>query len=125
MSEIARGIGQITNLDIGVDPVVGTCSDDVLGLFEEDPLIEQVVFIDEIGGNYEGQAAQVISERIAEPVVAHVAGLTAPPGRRRGHVGAIIEGGTVLAAKNIAALEITGLPVAEHPAKMPDLTALN
>jgi succinyl-CoA synthetase alpha subunit len=119
----ARGIGQTTCVGIGGDPVIGTTFVDVLEMFENDPLTEQVVLIGEIGGSDEERAARFISERMTKPVTAFVAGRTAPPGKRMGHAGAIIEGGTGTAAEKIAAFEEVGVRVAEHPGQIPDLVA--
>ena len=121
----ARGIGQTTCVGIGGDPIIGTTFIDVLGMFEEDPLTEQVVLIGEIGGSDEEQAARFIAERMTKPVTAFIAGRTAPPGKRMGHAGAIIEGGTGTAAEKIAAFEAIGVWVAEHPEQIPDLVAQN
>jgi succinyl-CoA synthetase alpha subunit len=120
-----RGIGQSTCVGIGGDPVNGSNFIDILELFESDPMTEQVVMIGEIGGNDEEQAADYIAARMSKPVTAFVAGRTAPPGKRMGHAGAIIEGGTGLAADKIAALEAIGVEVAEHPEQIPDLVAAN
>jgi len=119
----ARSMGQTTCVGIGGDPIIGTTFIDVLGMFEDDPLTEQVVLIGEIGGSDEEQAARFIAERMSKPVVAFVAGRTAPPGKRMGHAGAIIQGGTGTAAEKIAAFEAVGVPVAEHPEQIPDLIA--
>jgi len=119
----ARGIGQTTCVGIGGDPIIGTTFIDVLELFEEDPLTEQVVLIGEIGGSDEERAARFISERMTKPVTAFIAGRTAPPGKRMGHAGAIIQGGTGTAAEKIAAFEAVGVRVAEHPEQMADLVA--
>jgi len=121
----ARSIGQTTCVGIGGDPIIGTTFIDVLGMFENDPLTEQVVLIGEIGGSDEEQAARFIAERMIKPVVAFVAGRTAPPGKRMGHAGAIIEGGAGTAAEKIAAFEAVGVRVAEHPEQIPDLVAQN
>jgi len=118
-----RGLGQTTCVGIGGDPIIGTTFVDVLEMFENDPLTEQVVLIGEIGGSDEERAARFIAERMTKPVVAFVAGRTAPPGKRMGHAGAIIEGGTGTAAEKIAAFEAVGVPVAEHPEQIPDLIA--
>jgi succinyl-CoA synthetase alpha subunit len=118
-----RGIGQSTCVGIGGDPIVGTNFVDVLELFEADPETEQVVLIGEIGGGEEERAAQYIVEHMTKPVVAFVAGSTAPPGKRMGHAGAIVEGGSGTAAEKIAAFEAAGVPVAEHPGQVPDLLA--
>lgn len=111
----ALGIGQTTCVGIGGDPIIGTRFVDVLALFEADPETKAVVLIGEIGGNDEEVAARFIAERMTKPVVAFIAGRTAPPGKRMGHAGAIIEGGTGTAAEKIAALEAAGVRVAEHP----------
>ena len=121
----ARGIGQTTCVGIGGDPIIGMTFIDVLELFESDPLTEQVVLIGEIGGSDEERAARFIAERMTKPVTAFVAGRTAPPGKRMGHAGAIIEGGTGTAAEKIAAFEAVGIRVAEHPERIPDLVAQN
>ena len=120
-----RGLGQTTCVGIGGDPIIGTTFVDVLEMFENDPLTEQVVLIGEIGGSDEERAARFIAERMTKPVVAFVAGRTAPPGKRMGHAGAIIEGGTGTAAGKIAAFEAVGVPVAEHPEQIPDLVVQN
>ncbi len=120
-----RTIGQSTCVGIGGDPVNGSNFIDILALFESDPLTEQVVLIGEIGGNDEEQAAEFIATRMSKPVTAFIAGRTAPPGKRMGHAGAIIEGGSGLAADKIAALEAVGVRVAEHPEQIPDLVAAN
>jgi len=121
----ARGFGQTTCVGIGGDPIIGTTFIDVLELFEQDPLTEQVVLIGEIGGSDEERAARFIAERMTKPVTAFVAGRTAPPGKRMGHAGAIIEGGTGTAAEKIAAFEAVGVPVAEHPEQISDLVGQN
>jgi succinyl-CoA synthetase alpha subunit len=118
-----HGMGQTTCAGIGGDPVIGTRFVDCLELFEKDPLTEQVVLIGEIGGNDEEIAAKFIAERMTKPVVAFIAGRTAPPGKRMGHAGAIIEGGSGTAADKIAALESVGVRVAEHPEQIADLVA--
>lgn len=117
----ARGIGQTTCVGIGGDPIIGTTFIDALRMFQEDALTEQVVLIGEIGGSDEEQAARFISEHMTKPVIAFVAGRTAPPGKRMGHAGAIIQGGTGTAAEKIAAFEAVGVPVAEHPEQIADL----
>ncbi|RMF28480.1 MAG: succinate--CoA ligase subunit alpha [Chloroflexi bacterium] len=116
-----RGIGQSTCIGIGGDPIIGTTFLDVLEMFEGDPLTDQVVLIGEIGGTDEERAADFIATRMSKPVVAFIAGRTAPPGKRMGHAGAIIEGGTGTAAEKIKALEAVGVPVAEYPEQIPDL----
>lgn len=119
----ARGIGQTTCVGIGGDPIIGTRFVDVLALFEADPETKVVVLIGEIGGNDEEIAARFIAERMTKPVVAFIAGRTAPPGKRMGHAGAIIEGGTGTAAEKIAALEAAGVRVAAHPEQIAELVA--
>jgi succinyl-CoA synthetase alpha subunit len=116
-----RGIGQSTCVGIGGDPIVGTTFVDVLEMFEQDPLTERVVLIGEIGGDDEERAARFIAERMTKPVVAFVAGRAAPPDKRMGHAGAIVEGGSGAAAEKVAAFEAAGVRVAEHPGQIPDL----
>ena len=118
-----RGMGQSTCVGIGGDPINGTSFIDVLELFEEDPLTDQVVMIGEIGGNDEEKAAEFISTQMSKPVVSFIAGRTAPPGKRMGHAGAIIEGGAGTAEGKIAALEAVGVRVASHPEEIPRLVA--
>ena len=118
-----QGIGQTTCVGIGGDPIIGTTFVDVLEMFENDPLTERIVLIGEIGGSDEERAAQFIAERMTKPVVAFIAGRTAPPGKRMGHAGAIIQGGAGTAAEKIAAFEAVGVPVAEHPEQIPELVA--
>jgi succinyl-CoA synthetase alpha subunit len=116
-----RGIGQTTCVGIGGDPIIGTDFIDALSMFEEDPATQQVVLIGEIGGTAEERAAEFIDRQMTKPVTAFVAGRTAPPGKRMGHAGAIIQGGTGTAAEKIAAFEAVGVPVAEHPEQIADL----
>jgi succinyl-CoA synthetase alpha subunit len=119
----AQGIGQTTCIGIGGDPIIGTTFIDVLELFEHDPLTEQVVLIGEIGGSDEERAARFIAERMTKPVTTFIAGATAPPGKRMGHAGAIIQGGSGTAAEKIAAFEAVGVRVAEHPEQIAALVA--
>ena len=119
----AQGIGQTTCVGIGGDPIIGTDFIDALTLFEDDPETEQVVLIGEIGGTAEERAASFIDEEMTKPVTAFVAGRTAPPGKRMGHAGAIIQGGTGTAADKIAAFEAVDVPVAEHPEQIADIVA--
>jgi succinyl-CoA synthetase alpha subunit len=118
-----RGLGQSTALGIGGDPINGTDFIDALRLFEEDPQTEQVVLIGEIGGTDEQRAAQHISHHMSKPVTAFIAGQTAPPGKRMGHAGAIVEGGEGTAAEKIAAFEAVGVPVAKHPGEIVEMVA--
>ncbi len=112
------GIGQSTCIGIGGDPIIGTSFVDVLELFNQDPETEAVVLIGEIGGNAEELAAAYIKDHVRKPVIAFVAGQTAPPGRRMGHAGAIIAGGTGRAADKIRALQAAGVTVCESPAEI-------
>ena len=116
-----RGLGASTCVGIGGDPINGTSFIDVLALFEDDPGTERVVLIGEIGGNDEEKAAEFISDHMTKPVVAFIAGQTAPPGKRMGHAGAIVEGGSGLAADKIAALQAAAVKVARHPEEIPEL----
>ncbi|MGE5207124.1 MAG: succinate--CoA ligase subunit alpha [Chlamydiota bacterium] len=115
-----RGIGQSTAIGIGGDPIIGTNFVDALELFEKDPQTEAIVMIGEIGGNAEETAAEYIKAHVRKPVVAFIAGQTAPPGRRMGHAGAIISGGHGTAAEKIRALEASGIRVAKSPAVIGD-----
>ncbi|WP_448591069.1 succinate--CoA ligase subunit alpha [Thermoflexus hugenholtzii] len=118
-----RGIGQSTCVGIGGDPIPGTNFVEVLAMFEEDPQTEHIVLIGEIGGTEEERAADFIATKMSKPVTAFIAGRTAPPGKRMGHAGAIIEGGTGSAAEKIAKLESVGIPVARHPEEIAEIVA--
>ncbi len=115
------GLGQSTCLGIGGDPVIGTNFIDALELFEADPATHAIVLIGEIGGTDEEEAARFIKRHVRKPVVAFVAGQTAPPGKRMGHAGAIISGGSGTAAEKMAAFAAAGVPVARIPSEIPAL----
>jgi succinyl-CoA synthetase alpha subunit len=111
----AAGLGQTTCLGIGGDPVIGTTFMDAIIAFNEDPKTEAFVMIGEIGGDAEEQAAEYIKANVNKPVVSFIAGQTAPPGKKMGHAGAIVSGGTGTAAEKKVALEAAGIPVADRP----------
>lgn len=116
-------IGQSTVVGIGGDPIIGSRFVDILALFQQDPATKAIVLIGEIGGNDEELAAEFIRQHVTKPVVAFIAGQTAPPGKRMGHAGAIISGGKGTAADKIKALEAVGVPVAHHPGEIAELVA--
>lgn len=117
----ANDMGQSTAIGIGGDPVVGVHFLQLLEMFEKDPETEAIVMIGEIGGNAEEMAAEYIRDHVSKPVVAFIAGLTAPPGKQMGHAGAIISGSSGSAKDKIAALEAAGIEVAQEPADVPQL----
>jgi succinyl-CoA synthetase alpha subunit len=115
-----KGFGQSTCIGIGGDPIIGLNFVDLLGMFEKDPQTEAVVMIGEIGGAAEEEAAAFYKKNMKKPVVAFIAGKTAPPGRRMGHAGAIISGGSGTAAQKIKTLEEAGIPVVDYPEMIPE-----
>ncbi len=119
----SAGMGQSTCVGIGGDPIIGTRFLDALALFEGDDGTDGVVLIGEIGGTDEEEAADYIEEHMAKPVVAFIAGQTAPPGKRMGHAGAIVSGGSGTAQEKMARMEKAGIPVARTPSEIPVLLA--
>lgn len=124
MNELTQqGVGQSTCVGIGGDPIIGTGFVDALELFESDPETEVIVLIGEIGGDDEEKAAAHIAEHVSKPVVAYVAGFTAPPGKRMGHAGAIITGSKGTAQAKAEAFEEVGVKVGRNPTEVADVVA--
>jgi succinyl-CoA synthetase alpha subunit len=112
------GLGQSTCVGIGGDPIIGTSQIDLFQLFQDDPKTEAILMMGEIGGTAEEAAAAYVKQKVTKPVAAFIAGQTAPPGKRMGHAGAIISGGSGTAAEKIAALKAAGIAVADSPADL-------
>jgi succinyl-CoA synthetase alpha subunit len=118
-----RGIGQSTCIGIGGDPIIGSNFIDCLNAFEEDPATKGVVMVGEIGGTAEEDASEFVSEKMSKPVVGFISGVTAPPGRRMGHAGAIISGGSGTAEAKIKAMKAAGIHVSENLGALGELCA--
>jgi succinyl-CoA synthetase alpha subunit len=117
------GLGNSTIVGIGGDPIVGSSFVDVLAKFQDDPQTELIVLVGEIGGDEEEKAAQFISEHVTKPVLAYIAGFSAPPGKAMGHAGAIISGSSGTAAAKKEALEAKGIEVGATPTEVAQLVA--
>jgi len=119
----AQGIGQTTCIGIGGDPVNGTNFIDVLSAFQDDPETKGIVMVGEIGGSAEEEAAEFISRNVTKPVIGFIAGLTAPPGRRMGHAGAIVSGNSGTGQGKIQAMKDNGIHVCENLGTVGELSA--
>jgi succinyl-CoA synthetase alpha subunit len=118
-----QGIGQTTCIGIGGDPIIGSNFIDCLSAFEEDPATKGVVMVGEIGGSAEEDAARFVFEKMSKPVVGFISGVTAPPGRRMGHAGAIISGGSGTAEAKIKAMKAAGIHISENLGALGELCA--
>ncbi|HZO58405.1 MAG TPA: succinate--CoA ligase subunit alpha [Solirubrobacterales bacterium] len=123
-NELAQlGVGNSTIVGIGGDPIIGSSFIDVIAQFEQDPETELIVMVGEIGGDEEERTAEYIAEHVTKPVVAYIAGFTAPPGKRMGHAGAIISGSSGTAQAKAEALESKGVPVGRNPTEVAKMAA--
>jgi succinyl-CoA synthetase alpha subunit len=123
-NELAQlGVGNSTIVGIGGDPIIGSSFIDVIELFEQDPQTELIVMVGEIGGDEEEKTADYIAEHVTKPVVAYIAGFTAPPGKRMGHAGAIISGSSGTAQAKAEALEAKGVKVGKNPTEVAQIAA--
>ncbi len=115
------GFGESTVIGLGGDPIIGTTFSDIIKIYNEDPATKKIILVGEIGGSEEEKAAAYIKEHVKKPVVGYITGRSAPPGKKMGHAGAIIEKGTGTAESKINAFESAGIKVAEYPNDIPKL----